>query len=149
MYMYVGYGFDSSDVSNETLLKLIRERTPDEYARFVAYCEKRRGRTDEETLLKEIRNGIEDEGDGVPDIIARIINDGEAKRLAGEDLVEVCDDYIAFPTIGFADESKRAMVVRSREAFAKIVGKYLNLDELTFACVYGGDEWGDPNYFME
>ena len=58
-------------------------------------------------------------------------------------------EFVAFPSIAFAGESKRADAVRTRGDFVGIIGKYLDSNDLTFGNVYSGDEWSDPNWFMD
>lgn len=149
MYLYAGYGFDAERISETDLLRLMKEHDADEYETFAEDCMKNFGSRSEEILVRNVGDRIWESNMSVAEYVAEIINEGETELVGRDGVVETCGSFVVFPPIAFAGESKRADAVRSREDFAKIIGKYLNLNELTFGNVYSGDEWSDSNWFMD
>lgn len=149
MYLYAGYGFDAGKISDEGLLKLMKEHDADEYETFAEDCLENFGSRDEEILVKNVGDRIWENNMSVAEYVAAVVNEGEAGLAGKEDVVEAYGPFVAFPSIAFAGESKRADAVRTRGDFVGIIGKYLDLNDLTFGNVYSGDEWSDPNWFMD
>lgn len=154
MVTYIGYGFNVNEIPESVWGKFLKEKASDELENFYEYIR-------QDLPFPDVDIHAENEGDTVVDYIQdtynldmaeylrNMINAGEADAVNGKDVVEAYDQFIVFPSIRFVDDSERAKYIKSREDFMNMIGKYLPLEYITFGNIYTGNDWEDPEYFMD
>lgn len=86
----------------------------------------------------------------VAEYVRDIINVAEYENVGNEGVVQAYDQYIVFDSIDFSGNCpKRSAYIRTPEDFVRMIAKYLDTKPLTFANVYEGCDWTDPNYWQE
>ena len=124
MLSCVGYGFSIKDVSNESLIRLFKEKNKEEYDKVSS--------EDEETILRAIRKIYGSR----PAFLIEII-DSEERQYAGVEIVEGCDEFIVFPPITFVDDfPKLVTYIKNRDDFKKMITKYIPIENVRFDSVY-------------
>ena len=143
MITYIGYGFDTNDIPDDGWLKLISRYDPGTESESLL----RSGR--EKPSSDEIREYIETFADSKAAYLRDVINSEEGKKAGTGYIVNCYDSYLVFDSLRFADESPRAKYIRSQEDFIRMIGRYTDIQDLSFGSLYEGSDWIDPVYFMD
>lgn len=154
MQIYVGYGFDTADISNESWAALVKKYdsyaydeikkavlTDDEEVRLILNSNK---------LIEEYALDFIDENSmSRAEYLSRIINGEESKSAGTDYIVSTYDDFLVFDNVRFANDSKRTQYIKTQEDFIDMIGKYVPVNEIYFGNLYEGNEWIDPCFFLE
>lgn len=151
MQTYIGYGFDTSVLTDDDWAHLVRKYDFDAYRDAideVCRCfmpdEELRERCTEAACIF-----IDDNNISRADYLRDIIN-GNENKIAGTDyIVTTYDDYLCFDSVRFADDSPRTRYIKTQEDFIKMITKYIPTENITFGNIYEGTDWIDPNYYMD
>ena len=148
MILYVGYGFNVEDLTEQQLIDFIR-CSP--YAKdFEEYLKDADAEEDDVvTEFMEERSGY------VSYFVSCAINAAERKRakdrgcdLGSEDVVVAYDTFVFFDSLRFAEEDKRSQIIRTEEDFLRMLKRYFH--ELpTIGNILAGTEFMDVAFWME
>lgn len=146
MQTYIGYGFDTCDISKEGWKALIEKYDKEAFNDWA-----RDNEIDPENVFvdESLALFIEESSMGAAEYLADIINGTEAEEAGTHDIVSVIDDFLIFESLRFAGDEKRAEHVKTKEDFVKMIGKYVPTEEITFGNLYEGADWIDPSYYLE
>lgn len=150
MQTYIGYGFNTSDLSSKDWANLVKQydsKAYDEIKKKAAILAGDEGI--DEIMIDYATEFISQNNISNTEYLSNIINSEEAK-LAGTDyIVSTYDDFLVFDSVRFADDSKRTQYIRTQEDFVNMISKYVPIEEITFGNVYEGIEWIDPCFFLD
>jgi len=149
MIIYVGYGFDVNDIPDEEWLKIVKNY---DTAACLNYTVPIRDASwdwsqyTEEEQLEAALKFIDDNYDSdYAAYLCNIIN-----REEECDIVTQYDNYITFDSIAFIDDCRERVIrVPNKEAFIGLIAKYVNTIPIKFGPVWSGNDWEEPNYFID
>lgn len=150
MQIYVGYGFNTNEINDQTWIKLAEKYDEDACKEIRDELSKEahdKNKT-EELIEKSILEMIEERNFSRADYLKNIINNNEYPK-AGDYVVSIYDDFLVFDSIRFADDSKRTLYIRNQEDFIKMIARYIPIDNISFGNLFDGIEWMDPCYFLD
>ena len=142
----LGFGFDANQVSNKAMLECVRKE-PEIFADFLEYLAINELKGNPEDYIREF---IDDGAELDSEFLADIINDGE-KDLAGTlSIVETYDNYIVFCGCDFYDDCPMLMkYIRNKTDFIRMIGKYIDTNEIRFGDVWENSDYDSTYYFIE
>jgi len=150
MQIYVGYGFDTADISNESWVALIKKYDSyayDEIKKAVLIDDEN---LNSDELIEEYALDFIDENNmSRAEYLSRAINGEESKSAGTDYIVSTYDDFLVFDNVRFANDSKRTQYIRTQKDFIEMIGKYVPINEIYFGNLYEGNEWIDPCFILE
>ena len=150
MQIYVGYGFDTNEVYNEDWYNLVKKYDKKDFEEHLQLTfEKELNDISEEDKIEEAINYIEQNCTSCCEYLQNIINAEESKKAGTNYIVSCYDNFLAFDSIRFADDSKRTEYIRNAGDFITMIGRYINTSYLTFGNIYDGNDWQDPAYWLD
>ena len=159
MQTYVGYGFNTNDIPNETWLSLGEKYDNEAVEAFLANAIEDNTIPgmppyipDKSEKAELVLDFIENNNIGAYDFceyLRIIINKNEAKKAGTTYIVSSYNNYLVFDSVRFADDSKRTKYIRNQEAFISMIQRYIPVENLTFGNLYEGTDWVDPVYTLE
>lgn len=151
MQTYIGYGFDTSVLTDENWANLAKEHdfdgykdTIDEICRCIMPDEGLH-----ERCIEAACDFIDAHNICRADYLRDIINGDESKAAGTSYIVNTYDDYLCFDSVRFADDSPRTRYIKTQDDFVKMIAKYIPTENITFGNLYEGTDWIDPVFFME
>lgn len=147
---YVGYGFNINDIPDEAWLSLVEKYNKNPFEEHLRdNFGKEPNSIDTEDKIVDALDFIDENAMGRCEYLRDIINH-EEKDKAGTGYIVTCyDNYLAFDSIRFADDSRRTEYIRSAGDFVAMIGRYVDTKDITFGNIYDGNEWTDPAYWLE
>ena len=150
MQMYVGYGFNTNDLDDETWSTLVQTYDSDAYAEIKRKAAILAGDEDvDEIMINYALDFINENSMSKAEYLQNIINSEEAKIAGTDYIVTTYDDFLVFDSVRFADDSKRTKYIKTQEDFISMINKYIPIEEIEFGNLYEGVEWIDPCFFLE
>ena len=150
MQMYVGYGFNTNDIDDETWSTLVQTYDSDAYAEIKRKAAILAGDEDvDEIMINYALDFINENSMSKAEYLQNIINSEEAKIAGTDYIVTTYDDFLVFDSVRFADDSKRTKYIKTQEDFISMINKYIPIEEIEFGNLYEGVEWIDPCFFLE
>ena len=140
MQNYVGYGFDTNEITNKDWLELFQEYDKE---RQNLLKKETKGLNKEETN-EAVSEFIENLPNGKADYLARIINREEHIKAGTDYIVSAYGDYLVFDSCRFAYDSLRTKYIKSQEDYYKLIKKYIDIREIHFGNLYEGTDFYDP-----
>lgn len=148
--MYVGYGFNTNDIDDETWSTLVQTYDSDAYAEIKRKAAILAGDEDvDEIMINYALDFINENSMSKAEYLQNIINSEEAKIAGTDYIVTTYDDFLVFDSVRFADDSKRTKYIKTQEDFISMINKYIPIEEIEFGNLYEGVEWIDPCFFLE
>ena len=148
--MYVGYGFNTNDIDDETWSALVQTYDSDAYAEIKRKAAILAGDEDvDEIMIDYALDFINENSMSKAEYLQNIINSEEAKIAGTDYIVTTYDDFLVFDSVRFADDSKRTRYIKTQEDFISMINKYIPIEEIEFGNLYEGVEWIDPCFFLE
>ena len=143
---YVGYGFNTNDISDETWMSLFKKYNPKEFQEIENKMNK-----DSDACKEAILNAIDTLYNCTADYLRDIINTEESKKhnIKNEDVVITYDNFLVFDSIRFPGECKRCEFIRTQDDFIKMIAKYIPTEKITFGNLWDGNDWEDSSFFIE
>ena len=143
MIVYIGYGFNTTDLSKKDWVELCKKYDTKLFAEYA------KGKSDD-----EIENGIIDlinENTMSPtDYLRDVICGTEYGESGIENVVSCYDNYIVFDSVRFANDSRRAQYILCATDFISMISKYVQTDHLAFGNLYeSSSDYTDPTYFFD
>lgn len=153
MQNYIGYGFDTNDISNEIWYNLAKKYDTEEVDDHLKDSFDSEI-TEDEVISKEYKitdalDFIDENSMSRCEYLRNIINSEESEKAGTDYIVTDYDNYLVFNSIRFADDSKRTEYIRNADEFIAMVGRYIPIDNIHFGNLYEGNDWMDPSYWME
>ena len=141
MQNYIGYGFDTNDISDETWYILVSKYDSEEISNEISITE--------DDKIQDALEFIDGSNISRCEYLRNIINSEESEKAGTDYIVTDYDNYLVFNSIRFADDSKRTEYIRNADEFIAMVGRYIPTENLHFGNLYEGTDWMDPSYWME
>lgn len=150
MQIYVGYGFDTADINDETWAALVKKYDTEAYNDIEKKAAVLAGHDEtQEIMIDNAIDFINENSISKAEYLANIINSEESDAAGTDYIVSTYDDFLVFDSARFADDSKRTQYIRTQEDFIAIISKYIPIEEIQFGNLYEGVEWIDPCFFLE
>ncbi len=146
MINYIGYGFDTNEVSDRQWTKLVRVYHNKTYQSI------RKKAKERYTNPREIRQYIIEETnryakqDDKCRFLCDIINGDDKPRMY--DTVENYDNYLVFNRIDFIDYQPRATQIKNPSDFVNFIQQYISTRNIKFSYIYEGTESIGPIYHV-
>ena len=155
MQNYVGYGFSTKNIKNETWLALVKTYDRDKFERYLSnqyrqiHGKEQNISADDHTVETEnATDFILDMCGSLCEYLEQTINREESAKAGTDYIVSSYDDYLIFDSARFADDSPRTKYIQTQEDFITMIGQYVPLEPITFGNLYEGNEWQDPIYTL-
>lgn len=150
MQIYVGYGFDTADINDETWAALVKKYDTEAYNDIEKKAAILAGHDEtQEIMIDNAIDFINENSISKAEYLANIINSEESDAAGTDYIVSTYDDFLVFDSVRFADDSKRTQYIRTQEDFIAMISKYTPIEEIQFGNLYEGVEWIDPCFFLE
>lgn len=150
MQIYVGYGFDTADINDETWAALVKKYDTEAYNDIEKKAAILAGHDEtQEIMIDNAIDFINENSISKAEYLANIINSEESDAAGTDYIVSTYDDFLVFDSARFADDSKRTQYIRTQEDFIAMISKYIPIEEIQFGNLYEGVEWIDPCFFLE
>lgn len=150
MQIYVGYGFDTADINDETWAALVKKYDTEAYNDIEKKAAVLAGHDEtQEIMIDNAIDFINENSISKAEYLANIINSEESDAAGTDYIVSTYDDFLVFDSARFADDSKRTQYIRTQEDFIAMISKYIPIEEIQFGNLYEGVEWIDPCFFLE
>lgn len=152
MIHYIGYGFNTDNVTNKSWLDLMKRFDKKGYSNYLEDAKEEYGNADETTLEEHVIEYIEEGFDFACNYLRDIINENEINEgNVKETVVMSYEDYLVSEPYAFPeDRPSVANYIRSRSDFVKMIEKYIpDLEPITFDNIWEGSDWVDPVFFMD
>ena len=153
MIIYVGYGFDTNDISDEIWYNLATKYDTEAVKKHLNASFDYEI-TDDEAISEEYKitdalDFIDENTMSRCEYLRNIINKEESKKAGTDYIVSSYDNFLVFDSIRFVDDSKRTQYIRNQKDFIDMIKHYIPVDDIKFGNLYEGNDWIDPNYFIE
>lgn len=163
MQVYLGYGFDVSDIKAEAWIRFLRQYNHEEYANTVAEVL-------QEYELKEGDEGFDDAfyeifsdvGDyDLAEMLAKTISECERHNLVQylvpgksesdltDDVVISYSEFVVFDSVRFANDTPRTKYIKTEEDFIEMIARYIDLSGICFGNIYCGCASSDDEPYMD
>ena len=153
MITYVGYGFDTNDIDDEIWYNLAKKydtKEVDDHLKNSFDYEMTEDKViSEEDKITDALDFIDENSMSRCEYLRNIINSEESKKAGTDYIVTSYDNFLVFDSIRFANDSKRTEYIRNRDDFINMIKRYIPIDNIKFGNLYEGNDWIDPNYFIE